>query len=149
VVRPLLLLLALALVGCTSETTSQPAGSRVVFADGAATLHVEVADDPLERSQGLMGVESLPEDEGMAFVWGTIDDGAFWMKDTLIPLSIAFVGDDDRIHTILEMEPCGTEPCRTYEAREPYWLAIEANAGWFEANGIEVGDTADLERADG
>jgi uncharacterized membrane protein (UPF0127 family) len=93
-----------------------------------------------------MGVESLPEDEGMAFVSGTIDDGTFWMKNTLIPLSIAFVGDDDRIHTILDMTPCETADCPEYSADAPYWLAIEANEGWFAANGIEVGDTADLVR---
>ena len=145
VVRPLLLV-SLALVACSSSTISSPAGSEVVFAGGDATLQVQVADTAVSRAQGLMGVESLGPDEGMAFVWGTIDDGTFWMKDTLIPLSIAFVGDDDRIHTILEMTPCEDDDCELYEADAPYWLAIEANAGWFAANGIEVGDTAELVR---
>jgi uncharacterized membrane protein (UPF0127 family) len=146
VVRPLLLAVTLALVGCSSDPTPEPTPATVVFADGAATLTVEIADSPTERAQGLMGVTELPEDDGMVFVWNTLEDASFWMKDTLIPLSIAFVGDDDRIHTILEMEPCESEPCRTYEAREPYVMAIEANAGWFAANGIEIGDTADLVR---
>jgi len=145
VVRPLLLV-SLALVACSSSTISSPAGSEVVFAGGEAALQVSIAEDPISRAQGLMGVESLGPDEGMAFVWGTIDDGTFWMKDTLIPLSIAFVGDDDRIHTILEMTPCEDDDCELYEADAPYWLAIEANAGWFAANGIEVGDTAELVR---
>jgi uncharacterized membrane protein (UPF0127 family) len=148
VLRRVSLAVILALTGCSSQATSvAPAGDEVEFGDGAATLTVEVADTPTARARGLMGVESLPPDHGMVFIWGTLEDAAFWMKDTLIPLSIAFVGDDDRIHTILEMEPCETEPCRTYEARRPYVMAVEANAGWFQANGIEVGDTADLMRA--
>ncbi len=141
-------MIAVLLTGCSSDaTTSAPPEARVEFGGGAATLTVEVADTPTARARGLMGVESLPPDQGMVFVWGTLEDAAFWMKDTLIPLSIAFVGDDDRIHTILEMEPCETEPCRTYEARRPYVMAVEANAGWFDEHGIEVGDTADLVRA--
>lgn len=143
-----LLVVVVLLAGCASDaSTSAPAGDTVEFGGGAATLTVEVADTPTARARGLMGVESLPPDQGMVFIWGTLEDAAFWMKDTLIPLSIAFVGDDDRIHTILEMEPCETEPCRTYEARRPYVMAVEANAGWFEEHGIEVGDTADLVRA--
>jgi uncharacterized membrane protein (UPF0127 family) len=145
VLRTAIALVTGLLVACSPPSPSQT-GSRVVFDGGTATLHVEIADDAIERSRGLMGVTELPEGDGMVFVWNTLEDASFWMKDTLIPLSIAFVGDDDRIHTILEMEPCETEPCRTYEAREPYRMAIEANAGWFDANGIEVGDTADLVR---
>lgn len=140
------LVIAILLAGCASATTSAPAGAKVEFAGGAATLTVEVADTPTARARGLTGVESLPSDQGMVFIWGTLEDASFWMKDTLIPLSIAFIGDDDTIHTILEMEPCEIEPCRTYEARRPYVMAVEANAGWFAANGIEVGDTADLVR---
>ena len=62
----------------------------------------------------------------------------------MIPLSIAFVGEGDTIITILEMSPCDTETCPTYTAAAPYVLAIEANAGWFDAHSIEVGDVATL-----
>ena len=95
-----------------------------------------------------MGVTSLPDDEGMVFDFGDQpQSGEFWMKNTLIPLSIAFVDDGRRIVTILEMEPCDAEPCPTYRADDWYVWAIEANAGWFERQGIEVGDT--IEETDG
>ena len=96
-------------------------GARVRFSGTDATLTVRIADSGDEQRRGLMGVESLDEDGGMAFVYDRPTTGAFWMKDTLIPLSIAFVADD-RI------------------------VAIEAGAGWFTAHGIEVGDRATLER---
>ncbi len=62
------------------------------------------------------------------------------MKDTLIPLSIAFVGQDGRIVTLANMAPCRTDPCPTYSSREPYTLAVEANQGWFRDHGIHEGD---------
>ena len=94
-----------------------------------------------------MGVTTLGADDGMAFVWGEPTAGSFWMKDTLIPLSIAFVDENGRIVTILEMTPCAAEPCDTYEASAPYTMAIEANAGWFDALSIELGDTAEFTRS--
>ncbi len=115
----------------------------------SAQLDVRIADSDGERSRGLMGVEHLGEQEGMAFVWDEPTTGTFWMKDTLIPLSIAFVDDSGRIVTVREMQPCTSDPCRTYAADAPYVLAIEANAGFFERAGIGVGDRADLEEDPG
>ena len=112
-----------------------------------ATLHVDVAQDDVTRARGLMGVTELSANRGMAFVWGAPTDGSFWMKDTLIPLSIAFVDEGGRIVTILEMTPCAAEPCDTYEASAPYVMAVEANAGWYDGHGIVVGDPAELQEA--
>jgi uncharacterized membrane protein (UPF0127 family) len=120
-------------------------GAHVRFSGTDATLTVRIADSAEEQRQGLMGVETLGEDRGMAFVYDDPTTGSFWMKDTLIPLSIAFV-DDDRIVAIEEMTPCETDPCPTWNAGGAYTLAIEASAGWFTAHGIEVGDRATLER---
>ena len=112
----------------------------VTFSSGDA-LRVRIADEPDERAQGLMGVTELPADEGMAFLYGSPTDATFWMKDTPIPLSIAFVDAHDRIVTIREMTPCTAgDACPTYAASEPYTLAIEAGSGWFTDHGIEVGD---------
>jgi len=144
-----LLTLAPLLTACAQDDppTSDDAVGTITF-EGGTTLDVRVADDPDERASGLMGVESLPDDEGMAFDFGDQPQtGEFWMKDTLIPLSIAFVDEGRRIVTILEMEPCEAEPCPTYGSDEPYVRAIEANAGWFERHGIEVGDR--IEEIDG
>jgi uncharacterized protein len=109
-------------------------------------LTVDVAADEASREHGLMGATTLPPNRGMAFVWSEETDGSFWMKDTLIPLSIAFVGQDGKVATIQEMTPCSTDPCPTYAATVPYTWAVEANAGWFEQHRVEVGDEATLEQ---
>jgi uncharacterized protein len=111
-----------------------------------AALRVEIADDDASREDGLMGVTHLAADRGMAFVWDAPTDGTFWMKDTVIPLAIAFVDDAGRVVTILEMAPCEADPCPTYAASAPYRTAVEANAGWFTDNGVEVGDGMSLQR---
>jgi uncharacterized membrane protein (UPF0127 family) len=119
----------------------------VLFGEQGAkgSLDVALADDPDERARGLMGVTELGRDDGMAFVYDAPSTGSYWMKDTLIPLSIAFVGEDGRIVTVRDMEPCATASCPTYSADAPYELAIEANVGWFGRHDIRAGDPASLE----
>jgi hypothetical protein len=134
----------IALSGCSPGSGSVEAGPADVVFTGGATLRVRVADTDPERERGLTNVADLPDDEGMAFVWDAPTTARFWMKDTRIPLAIAFVGSDGRIVTILEMTPCGADPCETYGAAEPYTLAIEANQGWFAGHGVAVGDIASL-----
>jgi uncharacterized membrane protein (UPF0127 family) len=114
-------------------------------AGGGAVLHVAVASTDADKVRGLMGVDSLPADAGMAFVWIDPTTSGFWMKDTVVPLSIAFVDRRDRIVTIQDMEPCPSDPCPVYEAGRPFVLAVEANRGWFENHGVGVGDPAVLE----
>ena len=92
-----------------------------------------------------MGRRSLPSDAGMAFAWNEPTETTFWMRDTLIPLSIAFVGTTDRIVAIREMTPCRADPCALYRSPDPYALAIEANAGWFTSHGVRTGDVATVE----
>jgi uncharacterized protein len=139
--------------GEAAEAPTPAPRSAVTFEDqetmSASTLFVEVADAPDERRRGLMGVEHLPADEGMAFVFGEPDSGTFWMKDTLIPLSIAFVDEDGVIVGIRDMQPCEADPCPLYGVDDPYVLASEANQGWFDDRGIGAGDRANLEAADG
>jgi uncharacterized membrane protein (UPF0127 family) len=80
----------------------------------------------------------------MAFVYDEPSTETFWMKDTLLPLAIAFVDADGHILAIREMTPCAAEPCATYASPAPYLWAVEANSGWFSANGARVGDEAVL-----
>lgn len=133
------------LVAC-SGTDHQPdrPPSTVAFDSNGAVLYVDVAETAEARQKGLMGVETLPADEGMAFVFDEPSHSTFWMKDTLIPLSIAFVDGDDRVIGVRDMQPCEADPCPTYGIDEPYVLAIEANLGWFDEAGIEVGNHAEL-----
>jgi uncharacterized protein len=135
-----------ALVAC-SGTDAPPADrppSTVSFEGADALLYVDVADQAEERRQGLMGIENLPAEEGMAFVFEEPVSTTFWMKDTLIPLSIAFVDEEDRVIGVRDMQPCEADPCPSYGVDQPYVLAIEANLGWFEDHGIQAGDQAEL-----
>lgn len=119
--------------------------SSIVSFDGtSASLRVAVADTPDARRRGLMGVERLAADEGMIFLFEEPVSRTFWMKDTPLPLSIAFVSGDGRIITIRDMEPCTGHSCPRYGADGPFTMAIEAHQGWFADHGIGVGDTARL-----
>src|SRR5215210_5369063 len=133
------------LVACsgTNSQTNRPA-STVTFDGSDAVLYVAVADTAHEQQKGLMGVEILPADEGMAFVFDEPVDSTFWMKGTLIPLSIAFVDESGRVIGVRDMQPCETDPCPRYGVDDLYVLALEANLGWFEEEGIEIGDQAEL-----
>ncbi len=126
-------------MACAGAGPGGDGPSGTITFDGAS-LDVRIADDDEERQHGLMGITSLPVNEGMAFEFAEPTDSSFWMKDTLIPLSIAFIGEDDRVVTVLEMEPCTEDPCPRYSPTEPYVLAVEANARWFEEHGIDEGD---------
>ncbi|AHK78391.1 hypothetical protein M911_03465 [Ectothiorhodospira haloalkaliphila] len=104
---------------------------------GEHTVMVEVAADPASRRQGLMFREHLPEGQGMLFVWPREARYGMWMKNTLIPLDVAFISADHRIIEIMTMQPETTD---SHTASEPVRFALEVNAGWFERHGIEPGD---------
>jgi uncharacterized protein len=149
-VRKLAAVVAILAVGCSSAASSSglacsPPPSTVRF-HGGAELAVEIADTDALREHGLMGVTDLPPDQGMAFVWDSPTDTTFWMKDTLIPLSIAFVDDQGDVIAVREMTPCEADPCATYTPDAPYTTAIEANAGWFEDHHVGPGDRMRLVR---
>ena len=106
------------------------------------TLWVEIVSDPASRAQGLMDRRDLPEDEGMLFVFEYPQPLSFWMRNTYLPLDIAFVSPDRRIENILPMKPLDEGP--RYESRGPALYAIEANQGWFARHGIKAGDKIQL-----
>ncbi|MCK1993528.1 DUF192 domain-containing protein [Peribacillus muralis] len=113
---------------------------KILSGNRETRLTVQVADTQRKRDKGLMFVGNLPENEGMLFVFPVKIHGGFWMKNTLIPLSIAFLDWDGKIKKILHMEPCKGEICPTYDPEVPYHYAIEVNLGWFEKNQIKDGD---------
>ena len=104
------------------------------------TVRLEVAADPAARARGLMGRARLPEGTGMVFLYPGDVAEAYWMKNTLVPLSIAFVGADGRVVSVAEMTPCTADPCPSYPPAGPYRYAVELPAGAFAAAGVGEGD---------
>jgi uncharacterized membrane protein (UPF0127 family) len=107
----------------------------------AVTVVVELATTPEERARGLMFREELPEHRGMLFVFPVDHRGNFWMKDTLIPLDIAFIDSSGRVIEIHQREPLDLEG---RGPGAPYRYALEVNQGWFERNGLGVGDRVEI-----
>lgn len=101
---------------------------------------VRVAETPAERAHGLMEVPELPDGAGMWFVYEQDTTGGFWMKNTRVPLDIAYVGADGRVVSIATAEPCREDPCPTYAPEGAYRHVLEVPAGWFEDVGAGVGD---------
>jgi uncharacterized membrane protein (UPF0127 family) len=102
------------------------------------SLIVELAATPAARTCGLSHRENLPQNRGMLFIFPDSRPETFWMKDTLIPLSIAFVDDAGQIMNIQNMTPVQTD--ELYSSQGPARYAIEVNQGWFERQGIAAGD---------
>ncbi|HEX6794522.1 MAG TPA: DUF192 domain-containing protein [Casimicrobiaceae bacterium] len=104
---------------------------------GKNKLIVEVASTPQTRETGLMNRFSLQQDHGMLFVFEVPQELAFWMKNTYIPLSIAFVDANGRILNIEDMRP---QDESTHWSSGQALYAIEMRQGWFAARGIAAGD---------
>ena len=113
---------------------------------GRVTFSVEIAETEKQRQRGLMFRKSLPAKAGMIFLFPSKTRGGFWMKNTLIPLSIAFYDGRGRILRILDMKPCRADPCPVYDPRVAYRGALEVNAGAFRRFGVRVGDRIRVER---
>ncbi len=108
---------------------------------GDHTFHVEIADTDESRAQGLMHRESLPADQGMLFVFDRDQRLSFWMKNTSIPLSIAYISSDGVIREIRDMEPYDLTPVRSQRSVR---YALEVNQGAFEEAGISEGDSVEI-----
>ncbi len=104
---------------------------------GKQTVHSEVADTPEAREHGLMGRKTLCGNCGMLFVFPDAGRYGFWMKNTPLPLSIAFIARDGHIVNIEEMQPYSLDG---HYALSDALYALEMNSGWFAAHGIKPGD---------
>ncbi|WP_313551465.1 DUF192 domain-containing protein [Pseudomonas sp.] len=104
---------------------------------GGHAVTVEVADTAEKRQQGLMQRTHLPDTQGMLFVFDQPRKACFWMRDTPLPLSVAFVDERGRILEIQDMEPLSeTVHCASAKVER----ALEMNQGWFERHAIKAGD---------
>jgi uncharacterized protein len=123
------------------EASQLPVSTIVNSLGERIPVQVEIADTDLERQTGLSGRTVLAEDAGMLFVFDQEQPLSFWMKDTLIPLSIAYVAADGRIVDIQDMQPLDETP---HPSAEPAQYALEVNQGFFEERGVAVGDAIEL-----
>ena len=104
---------------------------------GAVPVSVEIADNGDERAMGLMYRDHLPAEQGMLFVYDRAEPRSFWMKNTRIPLSIAFIDASGVIIQISDMMPMDTRSTPCEGAAQ---FALETNQGWFSQKGVKVGD---------
>jgi len=131
----------------TSSQPSQPAGEAhakrgsVVLAgsQGERKVVVEVVSSPRAVERGLMYRQHLPVDEGMLFLMGEEDIQSFWMRNTLIPLDMIFIGKDMKVVGIVENAEPRSEISRTINKPSSY--VLEVNGGWSAKNGIGAGAT--------
>jgi len=121
-----------------ARTPPQAALPKIALTIGDIRVSAEVADDPDEKTIGLMGRTELAEGEGMLFVFSRPQPMGFWMKDTLLPLSIAYINRDGIIREIHDMQPLDESPIPSLFADLVY--ALEVPQGWFAKNGILAGD---------
>ena len=109
---------------------------RVRLTAEGATLDVYVARNKADRALGLMHRRDMPQNEGMLFICDAPDEQRFWMKDTPLPLSIAFIEDDGTICRIADLQPnCLAAEC----SGQPVRYILEVNQGWFAEHGIGPG----------
>jgi uncharacterized protein len=127
--------------GSTSPRGYPLAGVTIRSGGHQLALVAEVAGDDQARSVGLMNVKKLRNDQGMIFLFPSLVHDSFYMKNTLIPLDIAFWDQSMKITDILQMQPCTADPCRLYTPANYYYGSIEVNKGLLERAGIETGAT--------
>lgn len=109
---------------------------RIKLQAGMHQIDTQLAATPEQRSTGLMFRKDMPQHEGMLFVLEQPASQCFWMKNTLLPLTAAFIADDGRIVNLADMKPQTTDShCST----EPVRYVLEMNQGWFGKRGIKAG----------
>lgn len=113
---------------------------RVFFPDGGS-IAAELAVTGEERALGLMFREKVQPDQGMLFVFEEEGIYPFWMKNTLVPLDILWLGRDRRIvHIAADVPPCRADPCPSYDPGVPASFVFELKAGGAKARGLKLGD---------
>ena len=144
VVRILVLtLVAAALLASASAQAGDGATTAKLRLDGVA-FHPELAVTPAQRQRGLMFRRKAPAD-GMLFVFSTDTTGGFWMKNTLVPLTIAFFDSAGKRVRKLSMTPCREDPCKVYDPGRRYRFALELRAS-DPRPALRIGPLAELRR---
>ena len=132
-------LLSLTLLCCGNGHTQEAPQMdlpRVKLTVGMYLVDTQVAATPQQRATGLMFRRQMPQAEGMLFVFEQAGEQCFWMKNTLLPLTAAFVADDGTIVNLVDMKPQTTE---SHCSAKPVRFVLEMNRGWFAQKGIKAG----------
>jgi hypothetical protein len=128
--------LGLATGSALAQTGPQSKLDTITLTAGMHNIRAEVAATPLQTQTGMMFRSEMAQHEGMLFVFDGLQRRCFWMKNTLLPLSIAFIADDGRIVNLADMQPQSQE---SHCSAEPVRFALEMNQGWFAKRGIKPG----------
>lgn len=129
----LLLALSMTLQAQESPQTNLP---RTSLKAGMHLIQAQVASTPQQRATGLMHRQDMPANEGMLFVFESPAVQCFWMKNTLIPLTAAFVADDGSIVNLADMQPQSLD---SHCSEKPVRYVLEMNQGWFSKRGLRAG----------
>ena len=132
-----LLLPGLALSLLAWSQSAQMNLPRTQLKAGMHLLDVQVAQTPQERQIGLMFRKEMPQHEGMLFVFEQAATQCFWMRNTLIPLTAAFLADDGTIVNLADMKPQSDD---SHCSARPVRFVLEMNQGWFARRGIQAGN---------
>ena len=143
----LLIAVSLLISACGPPGPPKPPFVAIEAADATKFIRVEIAETEPDRQRGLMGRTELEEGAGMIFIWPSDTDSGFWMKDTKLRLSIAFISAEGQILKMLDMDPCTADPCPIHDPRVTYRMALEVRQGAFERLGVRVGDRVRLVRS--
>jgi len=109
---------------------------RTELSAGMYRIDAQVAQTPSERQIGLMQRQSMPPQEGMLFIFERAGVQCFWMKNTLLPLTAAFVADDGTVVNLADMKPETTD---SHCSSKPVRYVLEMNQGWFKARNVKAG----------
>lgn len=137
-------MLAAVAIGCHGGDDGDSLKASSVTISQGETSHavsVEIAATVTQRQQGLMFRQELAEDAGMLFLFAEDVRIGFWMRNTYVPLDIAYIGADGRVQEIRQAKPLDET---VLTPTEPYRYVVEVNQGWFERHGLGVGATVAL-----
>jgi hypothetical protein len=109
---------------------------RVALFAGMHRIEAQVAQTPAQRSTGLMFRRQMPQHEGMLFVFEYPSQQCFWMQNTYLPLTAAFIADDGTIVNLADMKPRTTD---SHCSDKPVRYVLEMNQGWFDKKGVKPG----------
>jgi uncharacterized membrane protein (UPF0127 family) len=117
------------------QPTPRPGLHKLTIRD--AVVYVDIAQTTEAREQGLMFRKNMPENEGMLFIYAEPDMLSFWMKNTEIPLSLAYIDETGRIFQFVDMKPHDET---SHKSTAPAQYVLEVNVGWFRKHGVKTGD---------